>query len=231
MRTTTLIIALIALSFGLRAAEPEPGKSGKSNDVKTVNETPTMNVSPGKSDSKRWKNGFIVTLKGDTIMGKIKTMDFLDALYDYQHAVAFKSDRGFNQYSPNDLKSFSYNEEQNKTVTLQAVSSPEGNGRVFLKLYYNGPCKVYGLTESQIKADNAPQGIDAPQMQSSLVTKEKKYFQVGNSQFYPIQRAGFKKNMKEVFASCPKIVEGLNSNRYNYEKWQDLIKDYNNLAH
>jgi len=230
MRNITLILALLALSFGIKAENPG-SKSGKPTDIKAVNEVPATNVAPGKPDSKRWKNGFIVTLKGDTIMGKIKTMDFLDALYDYQRAVAFKSDKGFNQYSPNDLKSFSYNEEQNKSITLQAVSSPEGTGKVFLKLYYNGPCKVYGLTESQVKADNAPQGIDAPQMQSSFVTKEKKYFQIGSSQFYPIQRAGFKKNMKEVFASCPKIVEGLNSNRYNYEKWQDLVRDYNNLAH
>ena len=229
MRNSTLILALIILSFGLKAKDP--GKPGRSTDVKNANEVPASSVSPAKLDSKKWKSGFIVTLKGDTIIGKIKKMDFLDAFYDYQHSVAFKGDKGISQYSPNALRSFSYYEDQNIPVTLQAVSSPEGTGRVFLRLYYNGPCKVYGLMVSKVKPDNTGEGIDAAQMQASLITPEKKYFQIGNSQFYPLKKIGFKKNMKEVFASCPKIVEGLESNKYNYEKWQALVTDYNNLAH
>ena len=224
MRHTIILIGLIATSFALKAGGPEES-GGKSMPIMNSSmSSAASNMIAPTADSKRWKYGFIVTVKGDTQVGKIKTMDFLDVNYDYQRAVAFKDAKGITQYSPNDLKMFSYYENQDKLVTLQAVSSPDGDGRAFLKLYQGGTCKVYGMTKNEVKADaDAPEGA----LQQSLIAKEKKYIQVKNSQFYPLKRAGFKKNMKEVFAKCPRIVEGLESNRYTYDKWEALVKDYN----
>jgi hypothetical protein len=189
-------------------------------------------LGPGPSEDRqdgnhrRWKRGFIVTLKGDTIDGKIKTPDFLDVYYDYQRTVSFKDQKTTTEYSPNELKSFSYYEVRDSLVTLQAVSSPEGDGRVFLKLYFNGPCKVYGLTITEVKGgmSGAP---GERMMNGSLVPTEKKYIQIKSSQFFPLRRFGFKRNMKEVFATCPRIVSGLDSKAYTYDNWQALVRDYN----
>jgi len=213
MRNTLILLSLITLSIGLRAELPRPIDATKATAVAT--KTP---------DSKRWKDGYIVTLKGDTIQGKIKVLDFLDANYDYQKTVAFKDSKGvLQQYSPIDLKSFSFSEGPNNSMaTLQSVSRPDGTGRAFLRIYYSGQCKVYGVTIKDV--NNA---VEVPDQQYSMVTKEKKYIQVQNSQFFPIQRAGFKKNMKEVFASNPRILNGLNSGEYTYKTWQVLVMDYN----
>lgn len=209
MRSTILFLCLIFMGLGLYAAHPKDAV--KSNEPAKTN------------DSKRWKKGFIVTLKGDTVEGKIKTMDFLDVYYDYQRVVTFKDSKGISQYTPNELGSFSFYEEANNAVTLQAVSSPEGNGKAFLKTYATGQCKVYGLTIKEVKGGATASG----EQNSSLISREKKYIQIKNSQFFPLKRAGFRKNMKEVFASYPKIVAGLNSKTYTYKKWQALVRDYN----
>jgi hypothetical protein len=203
-------LCLISVGIGAHAARPKDA---------------TKNNEPVKTnDSKRWKKGFIVTLKGDTVEGKIKTMDFLDVYYDYQKVVTFKDIKGISQYTPVELNSFSYYDEANNNpVTLQAVSSPEGGGKAFLKTYATGACKVYGMSIKEMKGNVTASG----QENSSLITREKKYIQVRNSQFFPLKRAGFRKNMKEVFASCPKIVAGLNSKTYTYKKWQALVRDYN----
>jgi hypothetical protein len=60
-----------------------------------------------------------------------------------------------------------------------------------------------------------------------MMAREQKYIQLKNSQFFPIKRIGFKKNMKEIFAKYPRIISGLDSGAYTYAKWQDLVKDYN----
>ncbi len=218
MRNAILLLAFVALSAIVMAGPPhkEPHPIDAAKGTESVKNT----------DSKRWKKGFIVTLKGDTIEGKIKTMDFLDAYYDYQTMVSFKDQKGITQYSPNALSSFTFFEFPNNTVTMQAVSSPEGTGRVFLKLYYSGMCKVYGLTIKEVKAGASQETVDG-QVQSSMISREKKYIQVQGSQFFPLKRVGFKKNMMEVFSSSPQIVAGLNSKEYTYEKWEALVRDYN----
>jgi hypothetical protein len=211
MRNAIILFTLVVLSFGTQAAKPKDA-------TKNAEVTKT-------ADSKRWKKGFIVTLKGDTVEGKIKTPDFLVVYYDFQRVVSFKDQKGLSQYSPNDLKSFSFYEEANNSnvVTLQSVSSPDGTGRAFLKSYKTGPCKVYGMTVKEVKGNTTASGSES----SSLISREKKYIQIQNSQFFPLKRAGFKKHMKEVFASCPHILAGLNSGTYTYRKWQTLVKDYN----
>jgi hypothetical protein len=205
MRTLTLILSLICFSLAVHAGHPN-------EEAKNL-------------DSKRWKSGFIVTLKGDTINGKIKINDFLDGYYDFQRLVSFIDGKGTSQYTPNDLSSFSFNENQSM-VTMQSVSSPEGDGHVFLRLYYSGGCKVYGFVITEIKGSNAvPAGGGL--IRSSLIPTEKKYIQVGGSQFYQLKRVGFKKCMQEAFASCPRILSGLDSKAYSYDNLQALVSDYN----
>ena len=207
MRTTTLIISLISFSLSLRAGHP--------------------NEESKNTDLKRWKSGFIVTLQGDTVKGSIKVNDFLDTYYDFQHMLSFRDSRGTTQYSPNDLASYSYH-DQNNTVTMQSVSSPEGDGRVFLRLYYSGGCKVYGYVVTEMKGANGDIS-GSGMLRSSLIPNEKKYLQVGGSQFYQLKRIGFKKSMEDAFASCPRILSGLAARTYTYDNLQALVQDYNGL--
>jgi hypothetical protein len=206
MRSAILFLCLLSLGLSIQASSP--------------------NDEAKDTDPKRWKSGFVVTLRGDTISGRIKATDFLDVYYDYQRMVAFKDNNGVNQYSPNELSSFSYSDDQNGLVTLQSVSSPDGDGHVFLKVYCAGDCKVYGLTVNEVKG-NLGQDAGYGQVHSSLFPSEKKYIQLGGGQFFQMKRMGFKKSMKEVFANCPHILSGLESKQYSYDNWQDMVRDYN----
>jgi|GEM_PF-1780968 len=208
MRFKILLPLILCLSLILRAELP-------TDDTKN-------------SDQKRWRNGYIVNLKGDTIQGRIKVNDFLDVNYDYQRTVAFRDATGTTEYTPNDLQAFSYTEDKNTSVYLQSVSSPEGDGHVFLKVYYTGACKVYGLIVTEIKGDHTLPGAQDGSFRSSLIPQEKKYIQVGGGQFYQIKRLGFKRSMQEVFASSPRILSALEAKQYTYENWQTLVTDYNN---
>ena len=221
MRNTILLLILVTLSLGLHAEGPAKTISRSSDATKRTDVVKNL-------DSKRWKRGFIVTLKGDTLQGKIKGLDFFDVYYDYQSLVSFQDAKGVSQYRPEDIRSFSFFDDKNSTVTLQAVSSPDGTGLAFLRLYYSGVCKVYGITKIEVSA--VPGSRDEP-AQPSFIRNERKFLQVSNSQFYPLKRAGFKKNMREVFAAYPRIVAGLDSKQYTYDKWEDLVKDYNSGTH
>jgi len=205
MRTLTLIITLICLTHGLKAAHP--------------------NTDSKSSDTKRWRAGFVVTLNGDTMRGMVKINDYLDKHYDFQRLVAFSANGANTQYDPTQLQSFSYADNQN-TVTMQSVSSPEGDGHVFLHLYYSGSCKVYGFMITEIKgANNNPAGDGI--VHSSLFPTEKKYLQVGGSQFYQLKRVNFKKCIQEAFAGCPRIQARISDKAYSYDNLQALVDDYN----
>ena len=181
-----------------------------------------------KADSKRWKRGFIVDLKGDTIIGKIKITDFLDVYYDYQRKLDFKAQKEVKSYSPDELNSFTFSADKDSLVTYQSVSSPQGDGKVFLRLYFNGSCKVYGFVISELKPGNLSTSQKGDGLiHSSLFPTERKYIQIGGSQFFILKRLGFKRDMREVFASCPRILAGLEAKEYTYDNWQKLISDYN----
>jgi hypothetical protein len=209
MRPVLLLLSLLSLCLSVHAGLPNDG----------VQDT----------DPKRWKAGFIVTRAGDTITGKVKINDFLDVFYDFQRKVAFKDQQGtVTDYYPYDLHSFSYYGDQDslsRLVTQQSVSSPEGDGLVFLKLYCTGECKVYGyMITGAPEANMSPGGS---MMRSSLMPSEKKYIQIGGHEFFPLRRIGFKKNMQEFFSQCPLIIARLESKIYTHDNWPALIRDYN----
>ena len=198
MRSPLFIVCFLCLSLCSHAG---PGPNDEEKNI----------------DSKRWKKGFIVTLTGDTVQGKIKTLDFLDVYYDYQSQLSFQDNKGIIQYTPYELISFTFYETRDSLVTMQSVSSPDGDGHLFLRLYYTGSCKVYGFVISEIKVGNMGPGQGEGQIHSSLFHSERKYIQLAGSQFFSLRRIGFKKSMKEIFASCPNIVSRLESKQYTYD--------------
>jgi hypothetical protein len=206
MRITVLFSFLLFLSLSIRAGTPGD--------------------EPENSTPKRWKKGFVVTLRGDTIKGKIKTPEFLDVYYDFHRLVDFRKGKDSAQYSPDQLSSFSYYQTKDSLITLQSVSSPDGDGRIFMQLYCSGDCKVYGLTLTEVR-NKAGESAGDKQMHSSLLPTEKKYIQLRGGEFIQLKRFGFKKSMKEAFESCPYILSGLESNKYSYDKWPEMVSDYN----
>ena len=207
MRTHLLLFGLLCLGLRSQATPTDEEKN---------------------TDNKRWKNGFIVNLQGDTIRGKVKITDFLDVYYDYQRKLEFKDHSGITEYTPTELNSFSYYADRDSMVTLQSVSSPEGDGHVFLKLYFTGVCKVYGFMITDLKPGNQSTSQKGDGLiHSSLFPSEKKYIQIGGSQFFPLKRFGFKRDMREVFAACPHILSRIETKEYTYDNWQTLIRDYN----
>ncbi len=178
-------------------------------------------------DPKRWKKGFVVTFGGDTIRGRVKINDYLDVNYDCQRTLEFKDSTGLTKYYfPESITSFFYYEGMDSTTQpgmYESVSNPWGQGRVFLRAYCYGSCKVYGQAITELKGD-----IDRPGVtHAPLIPTEKKYIQLRGSQFYPLTRSGFKKTMREIFSDCPLIISRLDSKIYNYGNWQTLVNDYN----
>jgi hypothetical protein len=91
-------------------------------------------------------------------------------------------------------------------------------------------CRVYGITISEAQDVQNNMGYAQRAVRLSLIPTEKKYIQINGSQFYPLKKMGFKKNMKEIFSSCQPIVDGLETKRYTFDNWQTLIADYNAYA-
>lgn len=207
MRNTLLLICLMCLCLYNQAVLPNDESKG--------------------ADAKRWRRGYVVTPQGDTLEGKIKVPDFLDVYYDYQRSVSFKNAKGTVEYTPTELNSFSYYEEKDSLITLQSVTSPEGDGHVFLKIYYTGDCKVYGFMQTELRGASGNIGTSDSPMRSSLIPNEKKYIQIKGSQFYQMRRIGFKRSMMEVFAACPHIVANLELKVYTYDNWPSMIHEYN----
>src|SRR5579871_2209475 len=148
----------------------------------------TLNAKAGDDDPKRWKKGFVITYSGDTIRGKVKINDYLDINYDCQHILDFKDSKGIIvHYYPESLTSFFYYEGKDSTTQpgmYESVSNPWGQGRVFLRAYCYGTCKVYGLAITELKGDNDRSNV----MHAPLIPTEKKYIQLRGSQFYPLTR-------------------------------------------
>ncbi len=185
--------------------------------------------STNPDEAKRWKPGYIVTLHDDTVQGKIRALQFMDPYYDYQRKVSFEHDGVISEYLPVDIKGFSFDdlaEKNREIITLESVSDPrEGGGHIFSRIYCTGACKVYGytITLSRESESMMSSGKAAP----SLMAIEKKYLQLGRSEFYPLRMIGFKKSMKEIFVMCPKIIAKLENKEYTYDNWQAMVKDYN----
>jgi hypothetical protein len=186
--------------------------------------------STNPDEAKRWKNGFIITLHDDTVRGKIKSLQFMDTYYDYQRKVAFEYDGQITEYLPVDIKMFSFYDaaERNpEQITLEAVSDPrESGGHIFSRVYCTGACKVYGYTVTLTRESESMMGV-ARDAAPPLLASEKKYIQLGGSEFFPLKMIGYKKIMKEIFAMCPVILSRLDAKQYTYDNWQALVKDYN----
>ncbi|MFK5151130.1 hypothetical protein ACI4CU_27640, partial [Klebsiella pneumoniae] len=90
----------------------------------------------------------------------------------------------------------------NAMITMQSVSSPNGDGLVFLRLYCSGYCKVYGFTQTEIRTGSTF-GPGSEMTRSSLLPTERKYIQLGGSQFFMLRGIKFKQTMKEFFAQYP----------------------------
>ena len=187
----------------------------------------SLHTKAGGDDPKRWKKGFVVTFSGDTIRGRVKINDYLDVNYDCQHTLEFKDQSGkAMHYFPESLQCFFYYEGQDSTSQpgmYQSVSNPWGQGRIFLRAYCYGTCKVYGQAITELKGEVDRSSV----MHAPLIPTEKKYVQIRGSQFYPLTRSGFKKTMKEIFSDCPLIISRLDSKEYTYSNWQVMVNDYN----
>ncbi|MCW3125789.1 MAG: hypothetical protein JWO03_1447 [Bacteroidetes bacterium] len=208
MRVLTLFIFCLCLSMSIHA------QSNSSNP----------------DEAKRWKPGFIITLHDDTVYGKIKSLQFLDTYYDYQRKVAFEHEGVISEYLPVDIKLFSFDdlaEKNREQITLEAVSDPrEGGGHIFSRILCNGACRVYAYTITLTRESESMMSTGKA-IAPSLLATEKKYLQLGRSEFFPLKMIGFKKIMKEIFVMCPVILARLENKQYTYDNWKALVQDYN----
>lgn len=203
MRISILLFCLLCTALHIHA-----------QDDKKINEDDVQH--------KKWKPGFIVTLGGDTVKGRIKLTNYFNApFYDFQYKVFFENEHGITtHFIPDSLRSFSYEEEKDGKPYLQSYVSVEFfddtiNSRVFLKLYKDGLCKVYGLTTTAWNPING-----------GYLRIEHKYIEIGSSGFFDLRLIGFKKEMKKLFAKCPVILSRLDSKVYTFDNWETMLNDY-----
>lgn len=168
---------------------------------------------------KKWKRGFVVTTKGDTITGRIKN-EIIPPFYDMQAEFSFDNENGVTKhYIPDSLRSFTYYDEQPAkidTATYVGVNLDDPTiGHAFFRLYLDAPCRIYGYKT-----------LVATGMSSTRLV-EYKYIRIGKGSFYPISRLGFKKNMKELFSGCPKIIDKIESETITIDNWEWMAQDYN----
>ena len=163
---------------------------------------------------KNWKQGFVVTIKGDTLKGKIneKTSAAND---DVQGLLAFDNGNGITQkYTAEDIKSYTYylgRDSKTDTLTFVSVNMTENALRpTFLLLLIDGPCAVYGY----FRWTRYGMALD-------------KYVRLGKSALVCPDRIKFKKNMMDLFLGCPAIMGDIDAGKYTYSNWTDMVKAYN----
>jgi hypothetical protein len=163
---------------------------------------------------KNWKQGHVVTMKGDTLKGKIneKTSAAND---DVQGLLAFDNGDGITQkYTSEDLKSYTYYLQRDSkidTLTFVSVNMTENALRpTFLLLLIDGPCTVYGY----FRWTRYGMALD-------------KYVRLEKSTLICPDRIKFKKNMMDLFLGCPVIMGDIDAGKYTYSNWTDMAKAYN----
>lgn len=202
MRNSILFFGLLCLNLHIQAQSDKNTKNPK-----------------GNTHHKKWVQCFLVTVKGDTIHGKIRDM-ISPPFYDIQYNLPFDGPDGMTRnYTPDSLSSFTVFRNKKgevDTATYVAMEIKDDLiGHAFLRLYVDGPCKIYGYTT-----------VVASGMTSFNIV-EYKYIRVGRGLMVPPKRFKFKKDMKEVFVECPLIISNLDSGDYTFDNWQDMVKDYN----
>ncbi len=173
----------------------------------------------GNTHHKKWKPGFVVTVNGDTITGKMRD-NISPPLYDMQYELAFDDQNSITKhFTPDSLSSFTLyrnHHDQIDTATYVTMNIDDTEiGHAFLRLCINGPCKVYGYTTV------VPTGL------SSFSTVELKYIRVENGILESPRRIRFKKDMEALFSMCPIIISKLESEDYTFSNWGDMVRDYN----
>jgi len=152
-------------------------------------------------------------------MGKMRD-EILPPFYDMQYEMGFDNRDGITKhYTPDSLRSFAiFRSQDGRTDTAVYVPMKIDDaviGHAFFRLYIDAPCKVYGYITV------VPTGT------ASVRTVEYKYIRIGNGSLVPPGRAGFIKDMKGVFSSCPIILAKLESKEYSFSNWEDMVRDYN----
>ena len=188
-----------------------------------------------KENHKRWKQGFVVSLRGDTTCGKIRVTNMMNAFfYDFQDEVSFDDAKGVTfKYTPDELKSFSYytdDEAGIDTTTLVSIINPKDpQSRAFCKIYIDGPCKKYGYYITNVSGGAPMMGAGGMMMGGgpSASRRELFYVQIGKSDLIQVKLIGFKKTMRKVFSDCPLILAKLESGAIDFYNWEAAVYAYN----
>ncbi len=193
-------MALVAM-FGCITAVAQKGKVYKVEDL----------------DPALWKPGYVVMLNGDTIKGVIRKVRFIDInLEEFGYKVVIIGEDGLKR-TVSSMKSRGYGyKEGDSLVVYVAVDVPaelSGVGVVFCEIPIDGPCQelVYYeyVSNAYVRTLTARNLI---RIKSDMTL---------------IKEIGFKHNMREFFASCTLILNGIDEKKYTYFNWEQIVKDYN----
>jgi hypothetical protein len=143
-------------------------------------------------------NDFLVTVKGDTVKGKLR---ILATDYDRQVQVTTVARKKSN-YSILQIRKFSLDGEQYEPVKL-------GQAYVFMKLVKEGYLSLYAF-----------------QMERQM-TYEGRYLRKRDGQGIEVPNLGFKKNMAKFMEECPSITNKISAGDLGRSDLNTIIDEYN----
>jgi hypothetical protein len=169
-----------------------------------------MAFGPAAEAQIKYYQGYVLTLKGDTLKGEIKK-NLKKEFDNFCRAAYRKSDGGeIKTFRPDKIKEYCVD-----GVTF--VSRNIEGEQVFVKRVSKGTLNLY---EAQVEV----------LIMNDLKVKSDYYMEKEAGEFVKIKSGKFKKQITDVMSDNEEIVKGLEEKKYDYENVVELFNVYNKKA-
>lgn len=173
---------------------------------------------------KSFSDGYIVTLKNDTIKGKIK--DYFPTRFSFApKKLAFIDSSGVEKvYMPKDLSGYS------KAGLANYLSVDLGNGKNFIKIEIDGFISLLSIKGKGTSTMFVPNGAGGTSMVSggSYETETFYLYKKQDSTFLEVSKMGFKEWVANFLADYTKLKDMILNKELRYDDIEIIVKMYNN---
>jgi hypothetical protein len=172
---------------------------------------------------KSFSEGYIVTLKNDTIKGKVK--DYYPARFSFApKKISFIDSSGIEKvYMPKDLSGYS------KADMANYLSVDVGNGKNFVKVEIDGFITLLSIKGRGTSTMFVPGGTGGmhPVSGGTYETETFYLYKKQDSAFLEVTKMGFKEWVANFVADYTKLKEMILNKELRYEDIEIIVKMYN----
>jgi len=185
-----------------------------------------------------WNHCFIVTVKGDTIRGRIKsTADFTASgtIFTGDFVVLAYPDEREEKIDPSIMKELYIPEERpeyHKYISILRDSTYINANKELFRVIVDGKCKLVfdDVTSSSLPVvDQSGMVVGAPSSSDGdryYIYYKNILMPVRTEALFAISTA-FRKKSREIFYECPALVEKIEDKSYRSADLREIVKEFN----